>query len=77
LGIFGGVMNQESVQMKGFKFKLRNWRFCINTRGIDISNGKKGAFLFHPFTKQFSFKQYYGAYKWIFTDDIKPMKHDS
>lgn len=64
-------MTQTSGQMKGLKFKLGKWRFCINQRGIDISNGMKGSFLFHPFTKHFSIKQYYGTYKWLFTDDIK------
>jgi hypothetical protein len=76
LGIFGGVMNQESWQIKGFKMRLGKWRVCINHKGIDISNGMKGAFLFHPFTKPFSFKQYHSSYKWLFTDDIKPEKHN-
>lgn len=61
-------MTQTAGQMKGLKFKLGKWRFCINQRGIDISNGMKGSFLFHPFTKHFSVKQYQGAYKWLFKD---------
>ena len=57
--------------MKGLKFNLSKWKFCINTRGIDISNGIKGSFIFHPTNKNFSFKQYYYAYKWLLTDEIK------
>ena len=65
-------MIQTAGQMKGLKFKFGRWSFCINPRGVDISNGMKGSFLFHPFTKHFHIKQYYSTYKWLFTDDIKP-----
>lgn len=66
-----GVMSCTAGEMKGLKFKLGRLRFCVNTRGIDISNGMKGSFLFHPFTRNFSPKQYRSTYKWLFTDDIK------
>ena len=59
---------QTAGQMKGLKLKIGKWRFCINFKGVDISNGRRGSFLFHPFTNNFSIKQYLGTYKRLFTD---------
>jgi len=51
--------------MGGKTIRFKNWWINFNKKGIDISNGMRGTFLFHPFTKHFSFKQYLGAYSWI------------
>lgn len=50
------MSDQGHIQL-GYKFKLFGHRICINKKGINVSNGRKGIFLFHPWAKNFTFKQ--------------------
>lgn len=50
---------------KCIRLRFFSFRIVINSKGIDIGNGSRGCFLFHPFTKYFSFKQYLSVYTWV------------
>lgn len=55
----------KAVTMTGGTFRLGKYRININRFGLDISNGMRGIFLAHPFTKHFSFKQYTLIWTWL------------
>lgn len=51
-------MNNQAVTIKGKLFKIGKYRIWVTKQGLDISNGIRGIFLYYPFNKHHSIKQY-------------------
>lgn len=62
---------KTASSFNGKVFYFKNIRISINKKITDIAYDGRGVTLFHPFTKNFSFKQYKLIYTWLLKGKFK------